>query len=484
MLPSLQRDTSRLASHTFDLLVIGGGIYGLTIACDAAQRGLSVALVERNDFGSGTSFNHLRTIHGGLRYLQTLDLARARESIRERRALARVAPWAVQVMPFVLPLTRSVTRGRAAMRAAFLLDALLSSDRNEDVPEQLQLPAGRVIDRREAAHLFPHLDATTMTGAAVWHDYVATEADRLTLGWAFAAAAHGAVLANYVEASALTAFAGGVTGARVVDRTTGESIEVTSRTVVNATGSHLNDLLAPFGAQVTLPLLQAINVVTNRPAQPAALGGRSSSGRNLFLVPWRGRALFGTWESPFTCAPGDTAVRPANLSAFIAELNEAFPSFGLRESDITLIHRGVVPAQVSMEWQPTLDGRELVFEHRADGLGGAISVAGTKYTTARAVAERIVDRLFAYLGRDRVGSISSHAPLPHVDLDGEALLEHAAEREMVVTLEDAVVRRTPIGALGCPDAHTLSRAAAIVGAIRGWSESRQRDEIAALRRLY
>src|SRR5207247_9459464 len=88
----MQRDLDRLTARTFDVLVVGGGIYGLTIAYDAAQRGLSVALVERNDFGSGASFNHLRTIHGGLRYLQSLDLKRARESVRERRTIARIAP--------------------------------------------------------------------------------------------------------------------------------------------------------------------------------------------------------------------------------------------------------------------------------------------------------------------------------------------------------------------------------------------------------
>src|SRR5881275_1455724 len=104
----MTRDLDRLTGRTFDVLVVGGGIYGLAIAYDAAQRGLAVALVERNDFGSGSSFNHLRTIHGGLRYLQSLDLARARESVRERRTLARVAPHAVRAVPFVLPLYRSI----------------------------------------------------------------------------------------------------------------------------------------------------------------------------------------------------------------------------------------------------------------------------------------------------------------------------------------------------------------------------------------
>src|SRR5476651_43099 len=111
------RDVDQLSARTFDLLVVGGGIYGLAIARDAATRGLAVALIERDDFGSGSSFNHLRTIHGGLRYLQTLDIGRARESIQERRTLARIAPQAVRPMPFAVPLYRSLMRGKLAMRA-------------------------------------------------------------------------------------------------------------------------------------------------------------------------------------------------------------------------------------------------------------------------------------------------------------------------------------------------------------------------------
>src|SRR4029077_10289729 len=106
-LARMVRDLDRFATRTFDVLVVGGGVYGLTIAYDAAQRGLSVALIERDDFGSGISFNHLRTIHGGLRSLQTLDFRRARESVRERATLARIAPHAVRPLPFVLPLSRS-----------------------------------------------------------------------------------------------------------------------------------------------------------------------------------------------------------------------------------------------------------------------------------------------------------------------------------------------------------------------------------------
>src|SRR5919199_4303948 len=146
------RDIDRLTASTFDVLVVGGGIYGLFVAYDAAHRGLSVALVERDDFGSGATFNHLRTIHGGLRYLQKLDIRRARESVRERRTIARIAPHAVRPLPFALPVYRSITRGKIAMRAGFLLDRLVAVGRNRGVIASHRLPGGRVFGRGTSIH--------------------------------------------------------------------------------------------------------------------------------------------------------------------------------------------------------------------------------------------------------------------------------------------------------------------------------------------
>src|SRR3954471_17763087 len=141
--PRMKRDLGQLASDSFDVLVIGGGIYGLTAAYEAAQRGLRVALVERRDFGSGTSFNHHKTLHGGLRYLQTADLARMRESIGERRAFARIAPQLVSPQAFVMPTLARLERSRLAMQAAFLADQAIGMNRNSGVPESHHLPPGR-----------------------------------------------------------------------------------------------------------------------------------------------------------------------------------------------------------------------------------------------------------------------------------------------------------------------------------------------------
>lgn len=480
----MHRDIRHFTGRTFDALIVGGGVYGLTIACDASQRGLSVALVERGDFGSGSSFNHLRTIHGGLRYLQSLDFARARESIRERRTLAQIAPHAVHPQRFVLPLGRSLLRGKMAMRAGLLLDRLVAGDRNEGLLASHFLPAGTVVDRKTALERFPMLRGTDAAGAAIWYDYVATDADRLTLAWGLAARAHGALLANYVEATAL-----GQNGSRgltvhALDRPSGESFEINTRLVVNATGSAIDRLLAPAGLATGMPTLKAMNLVTSREAPADAIGGQSRTGRNLFLVPWRGRALFGTWESTQVCAPDDLAVSEADVDAFIADLNHAFPSCRLSRTDVTLVHRGVVPAVKRADGGVALDGSEGIHDHAANGRPEIVSVAGTKYTTARAVAERVTDRLLKKLGRAPEPCRTAETALPISQLTGADLLLSAARDEMVETLEDAVVRRTPLGALGHPGAEAVDRAATIVGQVLGWDETRRQHEIAALERFY
>ena len=535
----MTRDLDRLTGHTFDVLVVGGGIYGLTIAYDAAQRGLSVALIERNDFGSGSSFNHLRTIHGGLRYLQSLDVSRARESIRERRTTARIAPQAVRPLPFAVPLYRSVMRGAMAMRAGFLLDRLIAMDRNRGVLASHRLPGGRVVSRGDAAQRFPGLKRQGLTGAAVFYDYVTTEPDRFTFSFALAAAEHGAVLANHVEAVAPLVDGKRVTGVSARDALGTRTLEIAARLTINATGGRVDGLLKPLGITAGIPMLKAMNLVTTRDAGDEALGGRSPSGRNLFLVPWRGRALFGTWESGRACDPDDTTAPALEVAAFIADLNQAFPALELTPADVTLVHRGVVPAAVH-GGQIALQGHEQVRDHAADGYEGLLSIAGTKFTTARGVAERVTDAVLVKLQQTPVPCRTAATPLPGGSLRDIGLaiadarrefdeglpadtvphliaaygsryrdvmeiaagrpdwrvriapdspvigaeLVLAARKEMAPTLADCVIRRTPLGALGHPGTEPLAIAAAIVGGELGWSEDRRREEIAAVDAFY
>jgi len=533
------RDLDRLTGQTFDVLVIGGGIHGLCTAYDVAQRGGSVALVERDDFGSGSSFNHLRTIHGGLRYLQSFDLKRARESVRERRTLARIAPHAVQPLPFALPLYRSVTRGKLAMRAGLILDRVVSSGRNRGVPASHRLPAGRIYSRAGAIANFPGLKRQGLTGAAVWYDYVTLEPDRLTFAWALAAHEHGAILANHVAAMSIARENGRVTGIHAADMLTGNRLDISARVVVNATGAMADRLLESVGAASGVPTVRAMNLVTRRDAGQEALGGRSASGRNLFMVPWRDRAIFGTWESSRLCGPDDRSIDGGEVAAFISELNGAFPALDLTPADITLVHQGVVPAVVNGD-RVTLEGHDRIRDHQANGADGLITVLGPKYTTARAIAERTTDLVWRKLRRPQVSCRTASTVLPGGSIRdvglaiADARREHdeglptdaiphliaaygsrfrdvidvangradlrtriapdspvigaelvvAVRHEMALTLGDAVIRRTPLGALGYPGDDAVVRAAEVVGPELKWSDERKRTEAASVRAFY
>jgi glycerol-3-phosphate dehydrogenase len=533
------RDVDRLTDRTFDVVVVGGGIYGLTIANDAAQRGLSVALLERDDFGSGASFNHLRTIHGGLRYLQSLDVGRARESTIERRTIARIAPHTVRPLPFALPLYRSFTRGKIAMRLGFAVDRLVCAGRNRGVPGDLRLPGGRVYARGSAIQRFPGLKRQGLTGAAVWHDYVTVEPDRLTFAWAQAADANGAVLVNHMEAIEPLKDGARIVGMRARDALDGRTVQVSAHVTVNAAGAAIDVVLSPLGLSARVPMVKVMNLVTRRDAGDEALGGRSASGRNLFMVPWHERALFGTWEAGVLCDPADTTVAERDVAAFVAELNQAFPSLDLSLADITLVHHGSVPA-TAHHGQVALEGHDQIRDHDREGVGGLVTVAGAKYTTARAVAQRVTDLLLQKLQRPPVecrtgatilagGNVRDVGlaiaegrrehdeglptdTMPHLIAaygsrfrevlaiaDGRPVLRkrvakglpvigaelvHAARSEMAVTLADAMIRRTPVGALGHPGDDAIEKAAGLVGDERAWPDERRRAEVAAVKAFY
>jgi glycerol-3-phosphate dehydrogenase len=375
-----------------------------------------------------------------------------------------------------------------------------------------------------------------LTGAAVWYDYVTTEADRLTFAWALAASEHGATLANHVDAEALVADGRRIVGIRARDALQGSSAEIAARLTVNATGGAIDTLLAPLGLSAAVPMLMAMNLVTRRDAGDEALGGKAPSGRHLFLVPWRERALFGTWESPRIRRADERAWQESDVVAFIGELNQAFPSLDLTLGDVTRVHHALVPAIQHAGGRVSLQTHEQVRDHAADGFEGLVSVAGTKYTTARGVAERVTNLILKKLGHASVPCRTATTPLPGGSARDAALTiaearrEHdeglphdtiphlvaaygsryrdvldiadrpdlrtriaadspvigaellwAARHEMAATLADAVLRRTPIGALGEPGEDALVRAAAIVGRELEWGEDQTRAEIRALR---
>jgi len=383
------RDFEALGDTTFDVLVVGGGIHGLATALDASARGLKVALVDAGDFAAATSFNHQRTAHGGLRSLQSGRLGHARDSIRERRALARIAPRLLRPVPFLIGTYRSWIRNRLALRAAFRLDRWLGRHRNDALEPELHLPPPRLTSRAATLKLFPGVRQEGLTGGANWYDYQIVHTNRLAIAFAEGANARGARLVNYAEAVSALEENGAVAGMRVRDVLTGAELDVRARLTINAAGARVGDVMKMFGVTREVPLVKAMNLVTAKAASDIALAAPSArGGRMLTLVPWHGRALIGTAQSDGFTQPADLGVTGAEIDAFIADANAAFPALRLTRDDITLVHRGIVPAEAGKNGRAELLGEPKILEHARDGVKGAMTVIGVKYTTARAVGAR------------------------------------------------------------------------------------------------
>ncbi|HKH84267.1 MAG TPA: FAD-dependent oxidoreductase, partial [Gemmatimonadales bacterium] len=199
----MRRDLPRLGNTTFDLLVVGAGIYGACAAWDASLRGLSVAVVDQDDFGAATSANSLRIVHGGLRYLGRADFSRMMESIRERSTLLRIAPALVQPLKVLVPTYGVGTRGRVAYAAALALNDLASFGRNRHLEPESRIPGGRIVSRSECLGLFPWFKRQGLSGGALWHDAQLQHPERLVLSFLQSASRIGAVPVNYLRVDRL-----------------------------------------------------------------------------------------------------------------------------------------------------------------------------------------------------------------------------------------------------------------------------------------
>ncbi|MCA1584414.1 MAG: FAD-dependent oxidoreductase [Acidobacteria bacterium] len=505
----MRRDLRRLADSTFDLVVVGAGIYGAIAAWDATARGLSVALLDRGDFGSGTSFNSLKTLHGGLRSLRALDLRQMRLFIRERRAMARVAPHLVRVLPCVVPTYRDPGRSAPLMRLALLVNDLVARDRNAGLDgAHTHIPASAVVSRDACLELNPLVDPAGVTGGAIWHDYQMTSPDRVTLAFVRSASTAGAVTANYVAATRLLITGQRVEGVTVRDACTDSTFDVHAGAVLNAAGPWAASLLDNLpSVRATLPapaLSRAMNLVVRRLPGSRACGGLAR-GRFLFAVPWQSASILGTSHDPHDGAP-DLRVTRAHVEGLLAEAREAFPRAGLAYGDVRLVHRGLLPMVSSANGHVQLLRESVVVDHRSQGVDGLVSMVGVRYTTARDTAEKATDAVFRTLGYARPPACRTEVtPLDTSDLDAIAALQslqgleepigaestttgaeivHAARAEAAVHLADAVIRRTGIGAAGRPSDQTLARAAELMGAELGWSDEQRRREIAEVDAFY
>jgi glycerol-3-phosphate dehydrogenase len=457
------RDVDAARTEQFDVAVIGGGIYGIALAFESARRGLRTVLLERDDFGGGTSRNWLRILHGGLRYLQTLDLHRFRESVAERSWFLRNFPELVEPLPCLMPLYGPGLRRPSAFRMAFMADSMLGWRRNDDLAPSHRLPAGRVLDVQETARRFPAVDRHGLLGGALWYDAIAAGGPRLVielLRWACAA---GTLALNRVEAQRLLLDGGLVAGLAALDRVTGAELMVRAPVVVNAAGPSSRGLAADLDQDMPAlfrPSL-AFNLLLDRPplAEVAlALAPRRPRSQTFFLCPCRDRMVAGTWHAPWTGPVHDPKPQPAMVDAILAELNATVRGLDLVRRDVLGIYAGLLPA--TREGTADLAVREIIHDHGArGGPDGLFSISGVKFTTARLVAGKTLHRAFERRGRHlppvrHVARPPAHSVPPADRFIQLARTQPSAARGLIETLmreeaaasfDDVIYRRTDWG---------------------------------------
>ena len=539
---SFRRDDAlaRLAAEHFDVLVVGGGITGAGVALDASSRGLKTALVEKDDFASGTSSKSSKLVHGGLRYLQQKEIRLVYENLAERQRLLDNAPHLVSPLPFLIPLfgrdgvvNRSVARFyRTALWLYDLTGGVRIGRRHE-----------RVTRDQALAHM-PTLRTDRLVAGFLYWD-ARTDDARLTLTVVRTAVLdHGAVAANHAAVTALTTGDDGkVNGARVVPDG-GEAFDIRASVVVNATGVWTDDVRAldeGGGPRSILPA-KGIHITVPAAAFPcdiAAVIPVPQAHRSIFVVSWGDHVYLGTtdteWDGPLdnpSCLPEDVD--------YILDAANAVVTQPIGRHDITGIWAGLRPLLAPVEGkhrpsQRTADLSRRHTVHTSDG--GLVTVTGGKLTTYRAMAEDTVDTVARQMGRrslrcvtkdlrlrgagtaghlppkagggdrsgpaDRAGAIAGHlagrfgtevTEVLAVTDDHPELLQplvagldyleaeavYAVRHEMATTVSDVLNRRTRAvlhDARATADA--AHRVATLIGPELGWDDVRCRSEAQA-----
>jgi glycerol-3-phosphate dehydrogenase len=444
----MQRDLAALARDEFDLVVIGGGMFGAAAALDAAQRGLRTALIERADWGGATSSHSFKMVHGGIRYLQHADFARVRQSARARSAFLRAAPHLVQPLPIVIPTYGWGMKSKPVLRAGMAAYDLLTADRNRGIADpRRRIPRARFIGREETLRRYPGLARERLTGAGIFCDGQMYNPPRLVLAYVQSAVSAGAVCANYVEATGLVQRQGRVCGVTARDALGGSRLEIRGRLVLNAAGPYAEGILdRSLGRALTppTPFSRDAYFIVRRPLvdgdHALTLPSRSSDGdavvsrgaRHLFIVPWRGATLVGVWHKVYRGDPDRYTIDDAELSAWIDEINWAYRGLDLSPADVALGSAGLVPFGESDPNAPDLKfaHRSRLVDHRAErGLDGLLTLIGVRYTTGPVEAVEAVDLAAARLERPVAPSRIEHEPVHggRVD-DFEALVRGLAAK--------------------------------------------------------
>ncbi len=508
----------RLASEAFDVVVIGGGIIGCGIARDAAVRGLRVALVERGDFGSGTTAASTRIVHGGLRYLDMLDFRLVRLDLRERETLLRIAPHLVQPLEFVIPFLAGAPVSPFKLRLGLRLYDALSFDKS--------LPSHRVLSAAEMRAAEPAVRAHDVRGGAAYHDARVDLPERLALENLLDAEEHAATAVNYCEAATTVLRDGHAHGLHVRDTLSGHEATVRARVIVNATGAWWEQVAAVQTGRRPgrLRTTKGIHIVCPPLTEHAMVLFSDIDRRLMFAIPRAGQTWIGTTDTDFDGDPAEARATRADVEYLLNSVRGIFPSLTMGDVRFTtagvraLVARGGSTSAVSRMHKVVAN----------EPLPGIISVLGGKITGYRAIAEEVVDAVCEVLREPRPCRTAT-LPLPGARIDTErpapvpmldssfaflrALYGSRAERVAALArtssdlarplsarypdiaaqvifgvrsehcrrVSDFILRRTMMGASEDQGLDAATRVAELMGRELGWSPGQALAEIDAFR---
>lgn len=409
----------RMQSEIFDILVIGGGITGAGIARDAALRGLSVALVEKDDFASGTSSKSARLVHGGFRYLEQFQFGLVISACSERHKLRRIAPRLVRPLPFTFPVYRHSKHSLLKIRAGMCLYEFLSLFHG--------VRRHRILGPEQVAATEPVVDRRDMVGAAYYYDCLADDA-RLTLATIQAAHRQGAVIANHAQVCGLVKDKGRVCGAEITDTLTGARFTARARVTVNATGVWADKIrqMDDPGAGDTLRVNRGSHLVLPRRKLGihGAVAFTSADGqRAMYAVPWEETCIVGTTDVDHRGDLDGVYVAASEAEFILTSTQHAFPEARLTQDDIISTFAGLRPLigeEGKAAYQVSRDHH--IFESEA----GLVSIAGGKLTTYRRMAQDLVDLVSQKLGAKQ-NCQSDRLPLAEAAFDPELELARLIE---------------------------------------------------------
>ena len=518
---------AELETDTFDLVVVGGGITGAGIAFDATVKGLRVAILEKDDWGAGTSSKSSKLVHGGLRYLEQMEFGLVMESTAERAFLMKRVSHLVRPLRFIFPVYRSHKHRPWFIQLGMWLYDILALFRNHK--------RHRRLSPREVSSEEPFLDVSEMEAAMAYYDCITDDA-RLTLENAKAAHRKGAIALSRVEVNGLDADEDGLLRVAARDTWGGQNLQIRTRRVVNAAGPWTNKVLGEEGAKRTEVIrpTKGVHLVVPREALPvdsAVVVQSPRDGRIAFVIPWEESTAIGTTDTDFTGSPDEVHTSRADVDYLLEAIRAGFPTKPIKDDDIVSTWAGLRPLIKDDSENPYNTSREheIIEDER-----GVFTIAGGKLTTYRKMAEECVDMVIASLGKlVATGEKSTkHVPLPGCDnfvyrTDGERVIgevvnkwniahpvaerlvqryggqwpeilpdsvtdlplvdprgrvleaevQFGLEHEMVGSLEDFMARRTHLF-YHLPDQglEASKRVARILGQAFGWSEEEVESE--------